>query len=92
MEEYDELSQASLNGIYVKAKELDRGHNSKEAPPAIPAGLVSAETAFKPECDHDVETHASTHASDASTNISDAESHASTHASDVQSNASDAHG
>ena len=63
--EYDKVAQASMNGIYVKAQELDRGHNAADAPSAIPPGALT-----------DVETHASTHASDgethASTHASDA--------------------
>ena len=65
-EHYDKVTQASMNSLYVKAQELDRGQNAKLAPPAMPAGMTS-----------DVETHASTHASDcethASTHASDAD-------------------
>ena len=76
----DKVSHASLNGIYVKAQELDRGHNEQAAPLAVPPGGVSA----------DVMSHASdafTHASDATTHVSDGSTHASdadTHASDGQ--------
>ena len=61
-EEVDKVSHASLNGIYVKAQELDRGHNEHDAPKYAPAGMS-----------FDVEAHASTHASDAA----DVESHPS---------------
>lgn len=70
-EQADKVSHASLNGIYVKAQELDRGHNQFDAPAfAPPGGLADA----------------SSHASDAGTHASDAETHASgfdaqTHAS-----------
>ena len=57
--EYDKVTQASLNGIYVKAQEMDRGHNDVPAPSFLPPGAVA-----------DVETHASTHASDAETHAS----------------------
>ncbi|MBQ9000797.1 MAG: hypothetical protein IJ087_02970 [Eggerthellaceae bacterium] len=57
--EYDKVTQASMNGIYVKAKEMDRGHNATLAPTYHPPGAGA-----------DVETHASTHASDAETHAS----------------------
>ena len=69
--EYDKVTQASLNGIYVKAQELDRGHNAVAAPTAAPPGVEA-----------DASTHASTHASE-----SDAATHASTHASAQESDA-----
>lgn len=65
--EYDKVTQASLNGIYVKAKELDRGHNDCAAPRVVPAGASVAEGA----------PDAETRASDAWTHASDAETHAS---------------
>ena len=80
-EQVDRVSHASLNGIYVKAQELDRGQNERNAPSFAPPG-----TAF------DTSTHASNHASDAQTHASDhvdVETHASTHASDAQANATE---
>ncbi|MBQ9043949.1 MAG: hypothetical protein IJ111_14190 [Eggerthellaceae bacterium] len=82
-EEFDKVSHASLNGIYVKAQELDRGHNTEAAPSFAPAGLAQADEA----------THATTHASDAQSHPSDASdagTHASSHASDAEAHASDA--
>lgn len=74
--EYDKVTQASLNGIYVKAQEMDRGHNEVPAPSFLPPGAAG-----------DAESHASTHASDAgggsSAQAADVETHASTHASDA---------
>lgn len=96
-EQVDKVSHASLNGIYVKAQEMDRGQNDDEAAPRfVPPGAVV-----------DASTHASTHASDGDSHESDAQTHASdgdpkaadaeTHASDgavcsydVQTHASDA--
>jgi hypothetical protein len=82
--DYDKVTQASLNGIYVKARELDRGHNDKPAPDMLPPGaFADAQTAA---------SDAQSHASDAESHASDAESHASdaeSHASDAQSHASD---
>ena len=69
----DAVSHASLNGIYVKAQELDRGHNVCDAPAFAPPGNVAADESAHAS---DASTHASTHASDVST-------HASTHASDA---------
>lgn len=72
----DKVSHASLNGIYVKAQELDRGHNAAAAPVFAPPGSLQAD--------------ADSHASDAQTHASgaaDAESHASTHASDAETGA-----
>ena len=66
MTDYDKVAQASLNGIYVKAQELDRGHNVEAAPSARPPGAIADEG-----------THASTHASDSESHASDAQSHAS---------------
>ncbi len=76
----DKVSHASLNGIYVKAQELDRGHNEYDAPAALPPGFSADEG-----------SHASTHASDG---VVDAESHASArepdHAAfDAETHASD---
>ena len=34
--EYDKVTQASLNGLYVKAQELDRNHNREAAPETLP--------------------------------------------------------
>lgn len=85
--EYDKVTQASLNGLYVKAQELDRGHNTSDAPAARPPGSNDSSA--------DASTHASdaqSHASDAETHASDAETHASTHASenaDAESHASE---
>ena len=64
--EYDKVTEASLNGIYVKAAELDRGLDDGDAPDAVPPGSRG-----------DAGSHASTHAGDAV----DSETHASTHAS-----------
>ena len=80
--QFDKVSHASLNGIYVKAQELDRGHNEVDAPSFAPPGAVRADTS----------SHASTHASDAQTRASDVPD-AQTHASDspdAQTHASDA--
>ena len=69
--EYDKVAQASLNGIYVKAQELDRGHAGEPAPDALPPGVAHPA---------DAEAHASTHASDgadAETSASIAQTHAS---------------
>ena len=74
--EYDKVAQASLNSLYVKAQELDRGHNENDAPAVLPPGATSASGAVSA----DVVSHASTHASDAH----DAETHVSTHASDAR--------
>ncbi len=77
---YDKVTQASMNGIYVKAQELDRGHNTVSAPSAAPPGAGADASTHAPSSDgsayalgEDASTHASTHASD---------SDASTHASD----------
>ena len=58
--EYDKVTEASLNGIYVKAQELDRGHNEGPAPDLLPPGATAA----------DADAHASTHASDAEAHAS----------------------
>lgn len=79
-EQVDKVSHASLNGIYVKAQELDRGHNDEPAPPVVPPGDTV-----------DASSHATTHASDAQTHASDApdvETHATIHASDAESHVS----
>lgn len=103
-EEFDKVSHASLNGIYVKAQELDRGHNAEAAPELVPPGALQADAATHatahagdveshPSDAADVETHASTHASDAEAHSGDASTHASdgsTHASDASAHASDA--
>ncbi|MBQ9001561.1 MAG: hypothetical protein IJ087_06890 [Eggerthellaceae bacterium] len=73
----DSVSHASLNGIYVKARELDRGHNDYEAPAFAPAGQTGDEV-----------THASDAESHASAHVGDVETHASTHAGDAESHAS----
>ena len=67
--EYDRVTQASMNGLYVKAKELDRGHNECDAPlPAPPGAVVDAQT-------HPSDAEA--HPSDAQAHTSDAEAHTS---------------
>lgn len=82
--EYDKVTEASLNGIYVKARELDRGDNWWSAPDTLPPGAIG-----------DAESHASTHASgkaDAETCASGARSgagDAETRASDATSHASE---
>ena len=76
--DYDKVTQASLNGIYVKARELDRGHNDNPAPHTLPPGMLADAWAGASD--------AQSHASDAESHASDAESHAS----DAQSHASDA--
>ena len=65
---YDRVTQASMNSLYVKAQELDRGHNEKDAPSMAPPGFagLAGQSA-------DAESHASAVAPDA-------ESHASTRA------------
>ena len=78
-EQADKVSHASLNGIYVKAQELDRGHNDAYAPPGAVGGDAQSHAS-------DANTHASTHASDAAAHASDAETHASN--LDVQTHAS----
>ena len=89
---YDKVTQASLNGIYVKAQELDRGHNDVDAPTALPAGSAASHEQPSNGFTPDVQSHASTHASDsethASANASDSETHASTNASDSEPHAS----
>jgi len=80
--DYDKVTQASLNGIYVKAQELDRGHNDADAPAARPAGSAAFDAPNDSSHAFDTQSHASTHASDS-------ESHASTHASDSETHASD---
>ena len=59
----DNVSHASLNGIYVKAQELDRGHNRFAAPSFAPPG--------------DANVDALSNASDVVSHASDAETHAS---------------
>ena len=79
MPSVDKVTHASLNSIYVKAQELDRGHNDEPPPPFVPPGAFV-----------DALSHASTHASDAQTHASgfpDVETHASTHASDAETQA-----
>ena len=53
---YDKVTQASLNGIYVEAQELDRGHNAVPTKSVLPPGVTS---------------DAQTHASDAQTHASE---------------------
>ena len=79
---YDAVTQASLNGIYVKAQELDRGHNERAAPGFMPPGRVADAVSSASIWDAnahagswDNETHAI--AGDADTHASDAETHAS---------------
>lgn len=62
--EYDKVTQASLNGLYVKAQELDRGHNEFDAPSMRPPGAL-ADAQSSPS---DAVSHAS--------NDSDAQTHA----------------
>ena len=76
-ERVDSVSHASLNGIYVKAQELDRGHNEFDAPLFAPAGQAGDATVQA----GDAESHASAH-------VGDVETHASTHAGDAESHAS----
>jgi len=83
-EQADKVSHASLNGIYVKAQELDRGHNDVEAPAFAPPGAVGGDNQSHAS---DASSHASSHVSDAATHASDAETHASN--SDVQTHASE---
>ena len=83
-EQADKVSHASLNGIYVKAQELDRGHNDADAPAYAPPGAVGGDAQSHAS---DANTHASTHASDAAAHASDAETHASN--LDVQTHASE---
>jgi len=83
-EQADKVSHASLNGIYVKAQELDRGHNDVEAPAFAPPGAVGGDNQSHAS---DASSHASSHASDAATHASDAETHASN--SDVPTHASE---
>lgn len=73
---YDKVTQASLNGIYVKAQELDRGQGGPDAPDARPPGAVGDASAHA----SDAGSHASTHASDSETHASDSESRASARA------------
>ena len=37
---YDRVTQASMNAIYVKARELDRGQGGRPAPVAVPPGVA----------------------------------------------------
>ena len=83
-EQADKVSHASLNGIYVKAQELDRGHNDADAPAYAPPGAVGGDAQSHAS---DANTHESTHASDAAAHASDAETHASN--LDVQTHASE---
>ena len=76
-EHVDSVSHASLNGLYVKAKELDRGHNEHDAPAFEPAGQSS-----------DATSSASAHGGYVESHASDAETHASTHASDTKTQTS----
>ena len=85
---YDKVTQASLNGIYVKAQELDRGHNDADAPTALPAGSAAFHAQPSNGGAPDVQSHASTHASDSEPHASDSETHASTNASDSEPHAS----
>ena len=88
----DKVSHASLNGIYVKAQELDRGHNEQAAPLAVPPGGVSADVMSHASDASTPASDTTTHASDGSAHASDADTHASdgsTHASDAASHASD---
>ena len=90
-EQPDKVSHASLNGIYVKAQELDRGHNRFAAPSfAPPGGLVSDVQGRASDASSHASTHASdaqAHASDSTVNAADVETHASSF--DAQTHASE---
>ena len=62
---YDKVTQASLNGIYVKAQELDRGHNVVPAKSSLPPGVAPGAQVRVSD--------AQAHASDAQTHASDAQ-------------------
>ena len=84
-EGYDKVTQASLNSLYVKAQELDRGHNEKAAPAMRPPGMAADAEAHASTHASDAETHASVaavHAVDGKVASSNAEAHASSHACD----------
>lgn len=83
-EHVDSVSHASLNGLYVKAKELDRGHNEHDAPAFEPAGQSSDTTSSASVHGGYVESRAG----DTESHASDAETHASTHASDTKTQTS----
>lgn len=70
--DYDKVTQASMNGIYVKAQELDRGHNEQAAPSMRPAGCaLGGPDAVTGASD------ATTHATEGAGGSADARSHAS---------------
>lgn len=83
-EQADKVSHASLNGIYIKAQELDRGHNEFDVPACAPPGAVGEDAQSHAS---DASTHASACASDVAAHASDAETHASSQ--DAQTHASD---
>ena len=76
---YDRVTQASMNGIYVKARELDRGQGEYTAPAAVPPGVIAGGVGVAPG---DAVAHASdmpdamAHASDGSPRA-DEETHVS---------------
>ena len=92
---YDRVTQASMNGIYVKAHELDRGNGGRPDPAVVSPGVAARGAGAVA---WDAVTHASkvadavTHASDGSAKQPDAqpralgcsikESDCSTHAAD----------
>ena len=63
--QYDKVTQASMNSLYVKARELDRGQNEREAPFAFAPGVTPDRETHASAHASDVESHASTHATDA---------------------------
>ena len=65
--EADAVSHASLNGVYIKAQELDRGQNEGGAPQSAPPGAVLP----------DDTSHASPRAEGATSHAIDAQAHAS---------------
>ena len=78
---YDKVTQASMNSLYVKAQELDRGHNENDAPATLPPGMTAGAKADATSHASDAQTHASSYAPDS-------ESRASTHISDDETRAS----
>ena len=96
MSEYDKVTQASMNSLYVKAQQLDRGHNERDAPPVCSPGRGIADAIHMPDAmayASDAGAYApdaTTHASDAKSRVSDDSSYAAdkvTHASDAGTHA-----
>ena len=101
--EYDGVTQASLNSIYVKARELDRGHIEVPAKAAPPPGMSHAEDAITHASQCDAESHASSKGDsqgacsgnsrlrgwDKECGLEEKQTDASSHASDVVARASD---